>query len=192
MNIFWVDTETTGLDPLKNSIVEMACAIETDGVTSSYLHFYAKPDESIEEIQEEALRINGFIKNDIMTFPRSYVVVSDIIRILDPMVKDKDSKFVIAGQNADFDRQFIRSMFGRNCRLNEFERLFSYRVLDTSSVFTMLRHNNIIDVTNSSLESICSYLGITYKAHSALHDLSAAMKAYRILSRRLTLMPEAC
>lgn len=190
MNIFWVDTETTGLDPQKNSVVELACAVESDNVTSTYLHWNVRPDEAAENICAEALSVNGYTIDELMSFPRSLTAVKDMIRVLDPFVKNNASKFVIAGQNADFDRQFIKTMFGRNCCHDEFDRLFSFRVLDTSSIFTMLRHNNFVDVPSSSLETIAAYLGITYKAHNAIHDLSATMKAYRTLSRCLSFSEE--
>lgn len=178
MNVLWMDTETTGLLPAVNSIIEIAAAIESDGVTSSVIHEFARPCESSDLIDPVALSVNGHSIEQIMEYQDPSIVVSLLIAALDPYVKDDSHKFILAGHHVSFDRDFLSEMFRRAGHIDAFKRLFSHNTICTKVLVNVFKHNGWIDIDSSSLEAVAAHYDLVYKPHSAISDVSAARRVY--------------
>lgn len=182
MNVFWLDTETTGLDPRINSIIDLSCIVESDHIDRACLNLKIRPTEPFDQIDREALEINGFCIDEVTTFEDAKEAVRQIVYTLRPYITDKRSRFIIAAQNASFDRDFLREMFSRCGFSADFNEIFHHNMLDTASIFTMYRYNGWLDTDSSSLSAAAQFLGITYNAHNSMHDLYAMRRAFRMLS----------
>ena len=184
MIVMWTDTETTGLIPSVNSIIELAAVVECDGIDQLFVHECMRPDERHCLIDPDALKANGFTMEEIVTFQDSKNVVPALIRELEPFVSTGE-KIVLAGQNVSFDRSFIEMMFIRNGHYDDFRRLFSHNIICVQSLTNVCRHQRLVDLDSSKLEKVAAYFGIEYKAHKAINDLSACRKVYKALLSRL-------
>jgi DNA polymerase III epsilon subunit-like protein len=104
-----LDIETTGLDPRRHSIVEVG-AIDFDCPTN-YFNERCQIWNGA-EIDFEALEINGFTLNEIhdQTILTQKELISRFITWTS-QIEDK----TIAGQNVDFDINFLNESAGRCC-----------------------------------------------------------------------------
>lgn len=125
--LFAVDVETTGLDPKKNSIVAIgAVDIETPERT-----FYIECrvwDGA--EIEDGALRVNGFTREQIAAQEQSHDGAID--RFFAWLTQDGDTPIMVA-HNSGFDRGFVREAAARaGCK-----DPFSFRTIDIHSIVYM-------------------------------------------------------
>jgi DNA polymerase-3 subunit epsilon len=107
MRQVFLDTETTGLNPLTGDrIVEVAC-IEMVGrrLTERYLHYYVNPER---HNSEEAVRIHGLTDDFLTNKPIFSEVASELAEFL------ADAELII--HNAAFDVGFLNEEF-RRCGL---------------------------------------------------------------------------
>ena len=58
MNILFLDTETTGVDPNKHSLIQIGAALFVDGKLTKKFEIDIKPEEG-SAISLEALKVNG-------------------------------------------------------------------------------------------------------------------------------------
>jgi DNA polymerase III epsilon subunit-like protein len=77
MKILWFDLETTGLSPIKNDIVSLACLLEIDGYIQDTLYLEMQP-VNWDTISPEALKINGYTHERLKTFMAPEVVWSNL------------------------------------------------------------------------------------------------------------------
>ena len=114
--LFFYDLETTGTKFWKNGIHQISGAIVIDGETKEKFDFKVRPNENC-IIEEEALKIGGVTKEQIMAYPSMKEVYSKIITMLSKYVDkfDKKDKFHLVGyNNASFDNPFFRAFFVQN------------------------------------------------------------------------------
>lgn len=107
MNTVFLDIETTGLDPLKHEILEVAALIDYDGddKNSGIIHFSLPID--LAKADERAMEINGFIERR--------VALADI-RIERGRAKSTLYNVLkgalVVGNNVQFDLRFIEQLLG--------------------------------------------------------------------------------
>lgn len=175
-NLIWLDVETTGLDYKVNSIIELFYMVDVDGKLITAKHL-ASPVEDISLFDKKALDTNLFFPNQIQSFPDPETVVQKIISELEPFVLY--DKLIIAGYNvALFDYLFLKEMFFRAGRVNDFNRIFSYHTLDVSTLVTALRYEGFIDVDSQSLFSMACYFDILFSPHIAEEDCRTTRELY--------------
>ena len=128
--IMWFDTETTGLNPLVNDIVQWSYIIEhvdlASGERGEVLverDLFLRP-LAPDKVELTALEKNGLTMEQILQFPppgQAMKTFRDDHRAL-KMNPYKD-KFMMAGYNVDFDKNFLQNMF--DVKLNKAEGQFS-------------------------------------------------------------------
>lgn len=172
--LFWVDTETTGIDPTKDSIVELYAILDK---SEEEIELQCRPvPES--RITKEALAINRKTVEEIQQYPPAEDSVQYLIHKLIPVVNNS-GKLIISGWNAFFDYQFLRQMFAREFCKPVFDEIFSYHVLDVSSIALMCLNQEWIKIYREiSLSVFTEYLGIDHEPHSAKSDCLAAKIIY--------------
>lgn len=177
MKVLWLDTETTGLDPVKNDIIQIAGIITVDGKVKASINFRSAPFD-YGEISPEALKTNGYTEEEIKLWPNPGKTFYDLIKIFDTYVDkfNKSDKLVLAGHNVGFDKLMLESM-AKKC---EFEYLFSYidyTTLDTAQLAMICRILGKGDLPKSNkLSELCKHFGIEMKAHDAWEDIVATRK----------------
>ncbi len=185
-----LDIEASGLEYGKSSIVSLG-ALDLEDPTN---RFYAECrvwDGA--HISEEALKVNGFTKEEILD--ENKMSESELIRNFIDWSKDLNNK-TLAGQNVSFDRDYVQAA----CRRAHFEYPFAHRTIDTHSLAWMhhitrgLKPPTDKDHKRSSLnlDAVLNYCGIPDEPepHNAL---TGALSHAEVISRLLygkKLLPE--
>lgn len=128
-----IDTETTGLDPERNSMIELAAVATNErGRLLDIFNERLSPRGDRLEIEQAALDINGHSANEIQHFPAPGWIIrkfSDFIESFKP------AEITIVGHNAKFDVGFLESLYRAQNRFNAGLDLSHFkRVLCTQSL----------------------------------------------------------
>lgn len=109
MKKLWVDTETTGLDPERNAIIQIAVIIETPDAEVQW-EAKMRPWDGA-EVEDGALKVNHSSREEIAAFPDPRAVYAEFTALLgDHVAKfDRADKFWFWGFNSGFDFQFLHS-----------------------------------------------------------------------------------
>lgn len=176
MKILYFDCETTGLDPVKNGIIQIAGIVEVDGEEVEKFDIKIKPFES-DVVEDKALAVSGTTRDDVEKFDEPEKGYNKIIGMFDKYINkyDKGDKFVVCGYNVRFDVDFLKEFFVKN--KNPY--LFAYigRLKDSLYVIRYLEILGKIKTKNNKLGTVCEYFNINLKeAHNALADIEATKK----------------
>ena len=168
-NFAFIDIETTGLNLLKNEIIEIGCIITTSDLkVIEEFELKIKP-EHIEEADPVALKVNHYNSSDW----ESAIPLDKAIKIFSKKVKD----CIMVGHNVSFDAGFIEHAFNQT----KIKNTMHYHKLDTISLAWAKFHNDS-SFERFSLREMCVRFGIkNEKAHSALSDARATFELYKKL-----------
>lgn len=170
-----IDTETGGVDPAKYSILSLAAIVWRPGGEGEACEiFIAEPEIvsepgalSVNQIDLEWLRTHGEPPN--IAVER----VQEFLRRAFGVLGDGETVSLV-GHNVAFDVGFLRRLY--RLGQQDFDRVFSHRVVDTASVarFLMLAGRLPIDLASST--KLFEHFGIRFdpkERHSALGDARA-------------------
>lgn len=174
-NLAFIDTETTGFDPNKHEIIELACVIarqvERPGRGPSLeiieeCEWKIKP-ERLELADEQALRVNGYNEVD-------WMFAVDRKKAMEEFAKKTQSSTFVS-HNLVFDYAFVQKAFeetGVDSRMH-------YAKIDTISM-AFARLYDAPQADKFSLRALCELLKVeNTKAHTALADTKALVACYR-------------
>lgn len=190
--VLWYDTETTGLSS-KSCIIQIAGIIVIDGKEKERFNLKCRPFKG-SEISQEALKITGLSKDEMMLFPDPVEQHKRLIDIFGKYINkfDKKDKFIIAGHNIGFDLTQLIRWFNN---LND-KYLGSWidfkRTLDTNQLFRSFQLAGVFpELDNTKLVTIAKYFNIEFNAHDALADIEVTRKIGNIMIKMLRrLRPE--
>lgn len=168
--LVFVDVETTGLDPFRHEIIEIACLVvdpQTLEVKKGYLT-KAQP-EHLETADPVALRKNKF-SLEAWENAKPLNQVLEEINSLAP-------GGMFTGFNVSFDRAFIETAFRKEGVTSNFD----YHWVDVMSlVYWRLFSDE--KLKRLRLTHVCEVLGIPLEeAHTAMGDTRATLEVYRYL-----------
>ena len=171
--ILYFDTETTGLDPVKQDIIQIAGIIVIDGIVQEEFEFKVKPF-SFDNISQEALDVHGYNVENLKTFPEPHEVHCQLIDIFSKYVDryDTNDKFTPAGYNVHFDMDFLQQFFIKNNDVY-FGSWMNWKKVDPLPLLHYLDFCGRISLPNYKLSTVCQHFGIEIKAHDALGDIKA-------------------
>lgn len=163
-----IDTETTGTDWRKHSLVSIG-AIDSDNPENRFYEECRIFDGA--KVEPEALALNGFTEGSI----RNKALKTDreaVESFIAWTATVKDTTF--AGENPSFDRDFLRAAAERY----DLPWSFAFRTIDLHSVATahMLARGLEIPSKNRhsdlNVDRIAQYVGLPARkgAHNALED----------------------
>ncbi len=176
-NLAFIDTETTGTDPNKHEIIELAVIVARQveragkGPTLEIIdecEWKIKPTH-IENAEEEALRVNGYNEVD-------WMFAVDRKKAMEEFAK-KTQSCTFVSHNLVFDYGFIMKAFEET----GVENRMHFAKIDTISLaFARLYDAPLAD--RFSLRALCELLKIeNTKAHTALADTKALVSIYKKL-----------
>ena len=110
MKRLWMDTETTGVDPFRHAIIQVAVIIETPKGEVTWEAKMRPWDGAV--IEDEALAINGRTREEIMVWPDPKAVYAEFLSVLGCHCDkfDRRDKFWLHGFNVTFDAQFLHQL----------------------------------------------------------------------------------
>ena len=158
-----LDTETTGLDPLRGDrLVEIGCIELLNSIPSGQtFHRYINPQR---DVPDEAFKVHGLSAEFLSDKPLFADVVDDLLAFIG------DAPLVI--HNASFDVGFINAELDRCGRA----AIARERLVDT----LMLARRKYVGVRNS-LDDLCARFGIDTSRrvkHGALLDAELLAEVY--------------
>jgi len=187
------DTETGGLDPDRNSLLEIGGVVWQrnpeggPGLILGKFRYAVRDPEGITE--PEALAINKIDMKTHKGLPMWHVVkmIEDFINTVyyenGAYKPEADFGVVLGGHNAaTFDVPFLKRLYlgadltvaGRD---SDYEKMYSHRVLDTCGIVRYLVLAGVLPLKGASSKEAFEYYGIYPKnAHSALADAEATAK----------------
>jgi DNA polymerase-3 subunit epsilon len=157
-----LDTETTGVDPASDRIIEIGCVELLNYIpTGRSYHAYINPQRSV---SQGAYNVHGLSEEFLRDKPVFSAVVEELLSFVG------DARLVI--HNASFDMGFLNAEFGRNGHPPvPFER-----AIDTLSL-ARRKHPNAAN----SLDALCARYGIDNSRrtkHGALLDAEILAEVY--------------
>jgi len=179
--LFWFDTETTGLDPKKNAMIQLAGMVEVDHEVVEEFNIMARPHKGA-EITAKALEVNGRTLAEIQSFPTLFEAISLLRRTLAQYVDkfDPKDKLIMAGFRTDFDGEFLRECF-RRVQDRYFGSWFFNCSADISTLLAIVIAETGLRLENWRLSTACEHFGIHINAHDALSDIKATRELYHVL-----------
>ena len=179
--VFWLDVETTGLDPEQQDIIQLAFLIEIDGEIAESQNMLMQPF-NYNEVQQDALDVHGRTIEEIKTYPDPRKTYTDLISVLEKYVDryNPSDKFHPAGYNARFDMDFLRQFFIKNGDVY-YGSWFNYKAIDPMSLLHILDGIGSVSIENYKLETVCKHFDICHDAHDALSDITATRELTKLI-----------
>lgn len=170
-----MDTETGGLDPKKHSLLQVALVVFEDGNEIDSLKLNVVHD--VYNTTEKAMEINGIdLETHVGYFPDD--VAEQVVTF---MQKHFEEPAQVCGHNVQFDVGFFKEMFAY-ANL-DYDKVFSYRLLDTSAVARFLIFTGMVP-NRGSLGDLAKFFNIDFVPNE-LHD---ALVDCRVTYQLLTAM----
>lgn len=173
--LLFIDTETGGLDPDKHSLLSLGMVVWEDMeiIDSQELLI----NDGVLTVTGEALAIN---KIDMEKHKQSAMSSSQAIDRIFSFISNHfphQRKITLAGHNVHFDANFLRSFFSSNNK--DFSKIFSHRIIDTSSILYYLYLAGHIKHRAISSDEAFDLFDIKVKGrHTAIGDAIATAKLF--------------
>lgn len=180
--ILWFDVETTGLNAVKNDIIELACIVEIDKKVIEKRVWHVRPF-SFTDIEQEALDITGYTISELREFPKPQKVYKEFVSMLEKYVDRFESrdKFTPGAYNANFDVEFLQQFFLKNDDIY-LGSWIDWQSIDPLSMIRFLEFcGHRFQLENHKLVTLCARFGIELDPHKAMSDIESTRKlAYKM------------
>lgn len=178
--ILYFDVETTGLDPVKNAIIQI---VVIDGKVADEFEFKVAPFPD-DEISQEALDVHGYSADEIKEFDPPGVVYLQLLNLFSRFVDkyDKFDKMTPAGYNVRFDMDFLKNFFLKNGDVY-FGSWLNWKMIDPLPILHFIDFAGGISLPDYKLATVCAHFGIEIQAHDALSDIRATRQLISLLFR---------
>jgi oligoribonuclease len=179
--IVWVDTETTGLDPETDKLLEIAVVITDDNLTEVFsLNSVLKQESPVNPDELDPYVATMHAKSGLLNeLDGAEFTVEDVQDILSGFLVDHFGaealkRAPLAGSSVGFDRAFLKK------QMPYFESLLSYRTIDVSTIKELANRWN--KKTQSRRKKKMDNGGV---AHRALDDIHYSIEEARYYRKHL-------
>jgi DNA polymerase III epsilon subunit-like protein len=181
--LLFIDTETGGLDPRRNSIISLGAVVWRNGELIDEFEVLIREPELC--LDPEALAINKIDRREIELRGKT---PSCAIDEFENFLKKNFSgdlsnrRLTLAGHNIGFDKSFLRRLYEFTNR--SFDDTFSHRSIDTSSIVAFLMLAGAVAIDKPSSDAAFEYFGINFKPgtrHTSLGDAAATATLFNRL-----------
>lgn len=176
MGIF-LDTETTGLDIHKHSMIEIALKVIdmlTGEEIGSYESVVAISDEEWEKSSKDALVVNGFTREEVCRGKSLKEISKKIISLFTDCGIDRYNSCYIC-QNPSFDRIFFTQLFSEDL---QYQYGWPYHWLDLASMNWGLEMHRFARSSQNSFKPI----GFSKDCIAEQHKLPKEKKPHRAMN----------
>lgn len=179
--ILYLDEETTGTDPIKNDVIQLAAIVEINGKIMERFNMRCQPWD-YGTIEQQALEVNGLTVEKLRTFPEPIELYQAFTRMIGKYIDkyDRMDKFTPAGQNVPFDTGFLKCFFEK-CGDKYYGSWMNWRHIDLLPVVRFMRYAGKINLENDKLETIAGHFGITFDAHDAMADIETTRQLIHMI-----------
>lgn len=187
VKIFY-DVETTGANPNKHSLHQVAGLIEVDEQVVDEFNIYSRP-HSKAILEPEALSICKVTPEHLQSYPAMGDAKTEFCRTIAKYINkyDKRSKaYLIGYNNCGFDDKFLRMWFTL-CGDNYFGSWFWSDSRDTMVLASEYLESRRPSMPNFQLHTVAQTLGLEVdesKLHDASYDVLLTRQIYRIVTGR--------
>ena len=188
MTCVYYDFETTGLNPFSEHIIEY-CFMKSDG---EYITSLINPGKQIDSNIE---RITTITNNMLSNSPTILEKKNEITTFLNICTNESNDLFLIAHNNANFDRFFFKNIYineivknviSKPVENSETEYKTTMYYIDTIHLAKYVFRNK----NRYNLKALCQLLSIEPGKHRAFSDTIALKKLYESLVKSLALLNE--
>jgi len=179
--VLYLDEETTGTDPVKNDVIQLAAIVEIKGKIMERFNMRCQPWD-YGTIEMQALDVNGLTVDELLTFPEPIELYQAFTRMMGKYIDkfDRMDKFTPAGQKVQFDTGFLKCFFEK-CGDKYYGSWMNWRHIDLLAVVRFLRFAGQLNIENDKLETVASHFGIEFDAHDAMADIETTRKLLLII-----------
>ena len=172
MILYFVDCETTGLSPQKNTILEFCAIKHVNRVETERLHLKIAPsDHDLALASRYALEINGYDPEKWKDATPPTEAAAQIARFL-----YGTSETALVGHNVKFDASFIRHFLQRHGS----DQNLPFRQIDTASL--AFAHLKPLGLNSMKLDRIRLFLGWSLENnHTAEKDAEDCQRLFDLL-----------
>lgn len=176
------DTETSGIDPSKHGIIQIAGIIDIDGAIQETFDIKVQPFSS-QMISKESMKINGVSVEDLNKHSLPQEGYDTLIKIFSKYISkfDKTDKFFLVGYNSSFDDSFLRKFF-INCGDEYYGSWIWWPTIDVATFAAEFFKEERSKFPNFKLSTVATALGIAVdetKLHEAQYDSILTRSIYR-------------
>lgn len=183
MKFLFLDTETTGINPDINGLVEIAAEYHVDGKKVSQWNskMFAKQQSPIVNLQ--ALKVNKHSIKGLHSLPDEAVALAEFCEwVLGLDTKD----LIIVGHNIQFDINFIKAAL-KKYGVEGFELISSTKTIDTVGLARVLMYAGKLDlgavtsVHGANVGNLARALGVDLSnrtLHTATDDIAVTAEIY--------------
>ena len=183
MKLFFCDVETTGLDPSKYGLIQVAGIVEIDGEEVERFNYPIKPFRG-DLINEKALEVNRITRDKLELFPEPATVYAKMMSTLEKYCSkfDRTDKFFFVGYNATFDDNFLRAFWQKN-KDKYYGSFFWWPPIDVAVLAASALMSDRASFSDFKLVTVATKLGIEFAgdAHDAMADIEVTRQIYRKL-----------
>jgi DNA polymerase III epsilon subunit-like protein len=189
--IFFFDTETSGLDPTRHTILQIAWVIEIDGEIVNQECHDLKADDGA-DLNLKALEINNFTL-DRISRGREWRAVFEEMRVAVKKAVGGGRELTPCGHNVKFDVDMLYGMVKNSPEkwwLNfgpANGHICLKKPLCTLAMAHYLDYRGDLSLPDYKLTSLCRHFGIQLpNAHDALGDILATRQLFHTLDTLIT------
>jgi len=183
----YIDVETTGTNPVKHGIIQLAGKIVIDGVERQIFDFKMRPFPG-QEIEEDALKVTGTTRGMIEGYMDPREAYRRLLAMLGTYVGkyDKIDKFHFIAYNASFDDAFVRQWF-LNCGDKYFGSWFWWPAIDVAVLAAEAIGPDRALMPNFKLTTVADWFKVSAdgSAHDALYDITITQKVHAAIETRV-------
>lgn len=176
--VFYLDTETTGLDERKNDIIQLSYLVEINKEIKEEGQFFIQPFD-YGAIQPRALEVSKTTIEQLKGYEQPNIVYKKVVNILDKYVDkyNRQDKFSPAGYNVGFDVGFMKNFFFKN-NDKYWGSYFTYHFLDVFNFVYILEYKGLLKLDNYKLITVAKFFGIDFDAHDSLSDIKTTREVF--------------
>lgn len=186
MKFMFLDVETTGLDPEKCSVFQIAGIIVENGIEEEF-NFKLRPYRG-ESISDTAREKTGMTDEILQTFPDPSEVYNSFMNLLQKykIGSTFNDKAFFIGYNSDFDMRFMRSFFEYMGNKN-FGYFFHWPDLDVCRLLAFQLVARRSAIRSFKLTDIYKFVfGHSFEnAHDAMADIKATKELFEFCCKNM-------
>ena len=172
--VLWFDIETTGVDPVKNDIIQIAGIVEIEGSDEEEFSFTCRP-HAPDNINPSALEVNRHTIEEISNWEPPFRMLDKLMAVFQKFINkfDRKDKFLPAGHVVTFDIQMLDQFFKKSGDRYGIGSWMTWQPFDTMYLAVILKRLGIINPLDMKLATLANTFGIAPGIHGALSDIRA-------------------